>query len=147
VRTSSRGRALIEQREGKRLLAYKDSVGVWTIGVGHTSAARAPKVTPGLRITDAECDDILARDLETFEAAVSKATHVSLADHEFDACVSLAFNIGCDAFSGSTVAHKLNTGDRQGAADAFLLWKNAGGKPILLKRRQAERLQFLTPYA
>lgn len=147
MQTSARGRALIAQREGVRLKAYTDSVGVWTIGVGHTSSAGPPHVSPGMTITAAEVQDILASDLAKFEATINAAIKAALADHEFDALSSLAFNIGQGAFSGSTVAHKLNAGDRHGAADAFLMWKNSGGKPILLKRRQSERLQFLTPYS
>lgn len=147
MQTSARGRALIEQREGVRLKAYTDSRGIWTIGCGHTGAAGPPHVSPGMTITAAEADDILSADLAKFEAAINAALKIALADHEYDACVSLAFNIGDPEFCGSTVLHKLNAGDRHGAADAFLLWKNSGGRPILLKRRQAERLQFLTPYA
>lgn len=147
MQTSARGRALIAQREGVRLKAYTDSVGVWTIGVGHTSVAGPPHVSPGMTITAAEVQDILASDLAKFEAAINAAVKMLLADHEFDALSSLAFNIGDGEFTGSTVVRKLNAGDRHGAADAFLMWKNAGGKPILLKRRQSERLQFLTPYS
>jgi lysozyme len=146
VKTSAKGRALIEHREGIKLKAYKDSVGIWTIGVGHTGAAGPPQVSAGLTITRAQADEVLSRDLLGFEEAVSRAVEVSLADHEFDACVSLAFNIGKKAFAGSSISHRINAGDKAGAADAFLLWRNAGGKPILLKRRQAERLQFLTAY-
>lgn len=147
MQTSARGRALIEQREGVRLKSYTDSVGVWTIGYGHTSAAGPPHVSPGMTITAKEADDILTADLVKFEAAVNAAVKVAMADHEFDALASLALNIGPGAFTGSTVVHKLNSGDRHGAADAFLMWRNAGGRPILLKRRQSERLQFLTPYS
>ncbi|WP_164171293.1 glycoside hydrolase family protein, partial [Stenotrophomonas maltophilia] len=60
------GRAVLIAREGARLEAYRDSVGVWTIGVGHTSAAGAPKVTPGLTITAQECDAIFERDVARF---------------------------------------------------------------------------------
>lgn len=149
MKTSAKGRALIEQREGIRLHAYPDpATGAepYTIGVGHTSAAGPPHVTPGMTITAAQADDILSNDLLAFEAQISPAIHISLADHEFDACMSLAFNIGARAFLGSTVRHKLNAGDKAGAADSFLMWGNAGGKPILLPRRKAERAQFLTPY-
>lgn len=143
MQMSAKGRNLLKQREGVRLKAYPDSVGVWTIGVGHTSAAGLPKVYKGLTITAELADGILTIDLKKFEKAVIDAVKVNLTQNEFDALVSLCFNIGTGAFKGSTVVRKLNSGDKKGAADAFLLWKNAGGKPILLKRRQAERLQFL----
>lgn len=139
------GRLAISNREGVRLKAYQDSVNIWTIGVGHTSAAGPPRVMPDLTITSAECDEILTRDLAKFEAAVLDAVKVPLAQHEFDALVSLAFNIGGGAFAKSTLVKRLNAGDRQGAADAFLMWDKAGGKTLkgLTTRRKAERLQFL----
>lgn len=147
MKMSDKGRALLEQREGVKLHAYRDSVDVLTIGVGHTSKAGAPHVSPGMVITAAEADEILSRDLAKFETAVNSSVKVKLADHEFDACVSLAFNIGGGAFSSSSVVRALNAGDKRAAADDFLMWKSAGGRPILLKRRKSERLQFLTPYA
>lgn len=53
MKTSAAGRALIVAREGRRLSAYRDSVGVWTIGVGHTGRMAPPPVTPGMKISDA----------------------------------------------------------------------------------------------
>lgn len=138
MRMSAAGRAALIAREGKRLKAYKDSVGVWTIGVGHTSAAGLPIVTAGLTITDAECDAILARDLVQYEAAVNKVG-AALSQKSFDALVSLAFNIGAPSFSRSTVAKRLKAGDMQGAASAILLWNKP---PEIKKRRRGEYDQF-----
>jgi lysozyme len=148
MKTSAKGIAAIEQREGSRTRAYQDSVGIWTIGVGHTSAAGFPRVTPGMVITQAQVDSILAQDLHQFEDAVN-SLGVTLADHEFDALVSLAFNIGAGAFRSSTVARRLKAGDKQGAADAFTMWEKAGGRVIqgLIRRRASEITQFHTPYA
>lgn len=131
------------QREGVVLKSYKDSVGVWTIGVGHAYTYKGKPITAGLTITRDEAEALLAQDLAKFEAAVNSAVKVVINQTEFDAMVSLAFNIGSGAFAKSSVVRLLNAGDRNGAANAFLLWKNAGGKPILLKRREAERRQFL----
>lgn len=144
--TSAAGRKAITEREGNVLTAYQDSVGIWTIGVGHTSAAGLPKVSKGLKITAAESDDILSRDLKTFETGVRAAVTVPLHQNEFDALVSVALNIGVGAFSKSTLVKKLNAGDRAGAADQFLVWNKAGGKVLkgLTTRRQAERKQFLS---
>jgi lysozyme len=65
---------------------------------------------------------------------------------QFDACVSLAFNIGCAAFGKSTLARKIAQGDVSGAADEFLRWDKAGGKQMagLTRRRRAERALFLS---
>lgn len=143
--TSAAGRAAITQREGNVLTSYRDSVGILTIGVGHTTAAGAPTVAPGMKISAAQSDEILSRDLATFEKAVLDAVKVPLAQSEFDALVSLAFNIGGKAFSDSTLVKKLNAEDRAGAADQFGVWIKAGGKTLqgLVTRRQAERRQFL----
>ena len=151
MKTSAAGRKLIEQREGVELTAYKDSAGIWTIGVGHTSAAGAPKVVAGMKITAAQASEILSRDLATFEVAVAAAVKVPLNQSEFDALVSFAFNVGAGAFKGSTLLKRLNAGDRQAAADQFLVWNKItiNGKKQVLKglttRREAERKQFLSP--
>lgn len=145
MKTSAKGRKLLSEREGVRLKAYQDSVNIWTIGVGHTSAAGAPHVVPGMTITAAECDEILSRDLAKFEKSVLDAVTVPLAQHEFDALVSFAFNVGSGAFRGSELLKKLNSGDRKGAADEFRDWTKAGGKRLqgLVNRREGERAQFL----
>ena len=137
---SAAGRAALMAREGCRLDAYRDSVGVPTIGVGHTGRAGPPPVALGLSITRAEADAIFAADLAPFEAAVSRAVATPLTQNQFDALVSLAFNIGVAGFSGSTVVHKLDAGDHTGAAEAFLMWVHP---PELASRRRAERAQFL----
>ncbi|MGN6142255.1 MAG: glycoside hydrolase family protein [Mesorhizobium sp.] len=150
-KTSPAGRSAITQREGCVLTAYTDSAGVLTIGVGHTSAAGAPKVSKGMKITAAQADEILSRDLAAVEATVSRSVKVPLNQNEFDALVSLVFNIGGGAFKGSTLLRKLNAGDRAGAANQFTAWNKATVKgkkvalPGLTVRREAERRQFLRP--
>jgi lysozyme len=87
MRMTPHGRLLLSHREGIRLHAYRDSKGIPTIGVGHTSAAGDPHVTMGMTITAAECDEILTRDLGKFEDAEPRAQG-AVADHEFDALLS-----------------------------------------------------------
>jgi len=150
MRTSTAGRAAIKRREGERLSAYKDSVGIWTIGVGHTSAAGAPEVKPGMKITAAQSDEILARDLADVEDDVNKAVTVPLNQNQFDALVSLAFNIGSGSFRSSTLVKKLNASDFASAADQFLVWNKGtiNGKKVAIDgltiRRKDERAQFLS---
>jgi lysozyme len=144
MRTSAAGRKAIAAREGNKLVAYKDTVGVWTIGVGHTSAAGAPTVTPGMRITADESDEILVRDLTAVEKDVNSAVSVPLSQNQFDALVSFVFNIGGGAFRKSTLLRKLNAKDYAGAAEQFLVWVK---QKELTGRRKAERAQFLTPDA
>ena len=142
-------RKITEPSEGKRLNAYRDCVGVWTIGYGHTSRAGAPQVGPGLKISDAEADEILSRDLAVFERGVATALAKAkgeVAQREFDALVDLAFNIGLDAFRSSSLLRAYLADDKAKTAEKFLDWTKAGGRvvPGLVARRKRERAWFLT---
>lgn len=142
-------RKITEPSEGRRLKAYRDSVGVWTIGYGHTSRAGAPKVAAGMKITETEADEILSRDLGMFERGVSDALRKAKGEvlqHEFDALVDLAFNIGLGAFRSSSLLRAYLAGDKARAAEKFLDWNKAGGRvlPGLVARRKRERAWFLT---
>lgn len=134
-RISQRGVDLIKKFEGLELTAYRDAVGVLTIGYGSTG----DHVEPGMKITAAQAERLLRDDLARFEACVDKAVP-GLSDNRFAACVSLAFNIGCDAFKGSSICRLARAGDHGGAQRTFALWNKAGGKVLagLVKRRAAE---------
>lgn len=143
MKVSAAGRAAITQREGCRLVAYRDSRGIPTIGVGHVDMT-PPKTVMGMRITAAQADALLAADLAPVEATINKSVTVSLTQNEFDALASLGFNIGIGGLARSTVVGRLNRGDRAGAAQAFLLWAHPAE---LMGRRKAEVAQFLKPDA
>ncbi len=140
------GLLIIKSFEGLELRAYQDSVGVWTIGYGHTSAAGPPQVTPGMTITEAQAEQILRTDLGIFERGVQGALRVNTTSDQFSAMVSFAFNVGLGAYRDSTLLRKHNSGDFQGAANEFLRWVYAGGQvlPGLERRRQAERALYLS---
>lgn len=142
MKMSDIGRAALQGREGTKLEAYRDSVGVWTIGTGHTAACGAPIPHYGLTITADAADACLARDLGLFERAIAGALKVPVAQHEFDALVSIAFNVG-PGFANSTAVRKLNAGDRAGAAKAIMMWSKPAS---IISRREGERDQFVTPY-
>ena len=131
--------------EGKRLTAYDDGVGVWTIGFGTTVYPNGIKVMKGDTCTEAQAKTYMAHDLKKFEATVNKAVTVQLNQNQFDALVSLTYNIGTNAFSKSTLVKKLNANDIRGAADQFDVWVNAGGKRMqgLVNRRAKEKEVFL----
>ena len=131
--------------EGKRLTAYDDGVGVWTIGFGTTVYPNGIKVKKGDTCTEAQAKAYMAHDLKKFEATVNKAVTVQLNQNQFDALVSLTYNIGSGAFKNSTLLKKLNAKDYTGAADQFLVWNKGGGKVLkgLVSRRDAERALFL----
>ncbi|OQS37343.1 lysozyme [Chromobacterium haemolyticum] len=140
---SANGIKLIQQFEGLRLKAYQDAVGVWTIGYGHTG----PNVTPGLVITQAQADALLARDLSRFETGVTRLVQVPLNQNQFDALVSFSYNLGLGSLQNSTLLRLLNQRDYAGAAAQFPRWNKAGGKvlPGLTRRRAAEQALFLQP--
>ncbi|OOF84455.1 muraminidase [Rodentibacter ratti] len=130
--------------EGERLTAYQDVVGIWTIGVGHTGQVDGKPVAKGMTISKEKSREILKADLARFENAINTSVNVSLTQNQFDALVSLAFNIGEGAFRRSTLLRKLNAGDYSGASQQFLVWKNAGGRVSqgLLNRRKREKALF-----
>lgn len=138
--TSQAGIDLIKSFESCRLTAYQDSVGVWTIGYGHTSGVYA-----GMTITQAQADTFLRQDLATAENAVNSKVTISITQNMFDALVSLTFNIGSGKFGTSTLLKKLNQGDINGAADEFDRWIYAGEQVLagLVRRRAAEKAMFL----
>lgn len=138
------GLELIKKFEGLRLYAYQDSVGVWTIGYGHTSRAGPPKVEPHMRITAEEAEQILRDDLRLFERFVRERVKVKLNDNQYSALVSFTFNLGPGNLSRSTLLRKVNERDFAGAAKEFKKWVRAGGKVLkgLEVRREAERELF-----
>lgn len=139
---SDEGIAAIKVREGVRTRAYQDSRGIWTIGVGHTSAAGPPHVTQGMEITDEQVTNILYTDLREFVDCVNQVVHVPLSQNQFDACCSLAFNIGTSAFANSRVVQYLNAKRYDDAKNAFMNWCHP---EELYGRRQSEQRQFDCP--
>lgn len=143
---SNKGVDLICEFEGKRLVAYDDGVGVWTIGFGTIKYPSGNRVKKGDTCTLEQAKEYMRHDLIEFEHTVNSSVKVPLNQNQFDALVSLAYNIGSSAFKSSTLVKKLNTGDYQGAADQFNVWVNAGGKRMqgLVNRRDREKLLFLS---
>jgi len=148
MKTSPAGIALIQSFESCRLRAYQDSVGIWTIGWGHTHAVREHDTC-----TQAEADELLQLDLGVAEDGVNALVKVDLLQCEFDALVSFAYNVGLDmdtdevaeGLGDSTLLRKLNVGDLFGAANEFPKWNKAGGGVLagLIRRRAAERALFM----
>lgn len=143
--TSDKGIKAIKAREGEVLHGYLDSVKKLTIGVGHLVLPGEPYAL-NKAITAAESTKLLRQDLKSAEGAVNNGVKVDISQNQYDALVSLTFNIGNAAFAKSSLLKKLNAKDYQGAADGILAWNKAGGKVVkgLVVRRNAERLQFLT---
>lgn len=106
-----------------------------TIGFGTTGG-----VKPGDRITPPRALARALTDAQKFEGAIKHCVTVPLHQHEYDAYVSLSYNIGTGAFCGSTLVKKLNQQDYAGACGQILVWDKFKGKPLrgLTVRRQAE---------
>ena len=131
--------AFITKEEGARNKAYKDSKGLWTIGVGHLIKPDEQHLITAT-LTDEQVEELLRSDLKWCSEAVESSVKVPLSQGQFDALYSLCFNIGETAFRKSTVVRKINENDLQGAADAILMWN----KPeVLINRRKRERALFL----
>jgi lysozyme len=129
----------ITKEEGARNKAYKDSRGLWSIGVGHLIKADEQYLI-NATLTDAQVEDLLKSDLKWCSEAVESSVRVSLTQGQFDALYSLCFNIGETNFKKSTVVKKINDNDMQGAAEAILMWSK---QPELLPRRKREKALFL----
>ena len=142
MKTSSKGIALITEFEGFRSKAYLCPAGVPTIGYGFTLGVQL-----GDTITKEQAKRRLARELESYEAAVTRACTNEPNQNEFDALVCFAFNVGASGMAKSSVIKAHNRGDHQAAARAFSLWNRAGGKVYagLTRRRAAEAALYLTP--
>ena len=143
MKTSQAGLDLIKAFEGLALKAYTCPAGVLTIGYGHTG----PDVYPGLRITADQAGELLRKDLAKFERGVMiYLDGAPTTQAQFDAMVSLDFNIGLGGFMRSSVLRHHKAGNRLRAAASFLMWVKGGGKtlPGLVRRRNAERKLYLS---
>jgi len=138
---SLNGIDFIKRHEGWRAQLYLDAAGFATIGYGHLLK---PDETYFL-IDKTEGERILKADLKIAENAVNEFVKVELTQGMFDSLVSFVFNLGVNAFKGSTLLSILNNGDYEGASNQLLLWNRAGGEinQGLVNRRQAERNLFL----
>jgi lysozyme len=140
MKLSPRGSQVLIDREGCELTAYLDSVGVLSIGVGHTSAAGPPEVVEGMTITMAEAWAIFARDTDEFEEVVNEAITAPMEQHEFDAFTSICFNLGETQFRSATFVESFNAGAPKEQVTDEILWFNQ--PPEIIPRRQGEAVQF-----
>lgn len=144
--TSEKGVAFIAKEEGLVLTAYQDSVGVWTIGYGSTMYEDGSKVKKGDKITKERAISLFRNTLKKYEAQVNKSITRPINQNQFDACVSLCYNIGASGFAGSTVVKRINANPCDPTiADAFKMWRNAGSKKgLLLARRTREAALYFS---
>lgn len=147
LRLSHHGATFIALEEGVRLHPYADSQGWATAGVGHLIVPMHRGVTAHDRQTwtfrsAAEAVNYFRdHDIRPYEQAVHRALgQSSITQAQFDACCSLAFNIGVGGFERSQVAHLIRQGRLRAAGNAFLGWAHPSE---LRGRRLRERAVFL----
>lgn len=145
---SNNGMQLVARFEGYVGNPYRDAVGIWTIGYGNTYYPDGRKVGPNDKpLNKKEAEDLKIEVInKDFAPAIREMTKgLNITQNQFDALISLGYNIGVNALSKSSVIKYLKSGDIQKAADSFLLWNKAGGKVLkgLVNRRKAERELFL----
>ena len=136
---SNEGISLIKKFEGCELESYQDSVGVWTIGYGHTK-----NIKEGMTISKEQADNMLLNELDEYCEYVEKAVDVTLKQCEFDALVAWTYNLGPTNLNISTMLKKLNNKEYQDVPHEIKRWNKAGGKVLqgLVRRREAESLLF-----
>lgn len=144
MKLSQRGIDLIKQFEGYSSKAYPDPAtggAPWTIGYGTTKG-----VKPGMVITAEQAEKMLRDDIAKFESGVSALLKVPTTQGQFDAMVSLAYNIGLGNFGKSTLLRKHNEKCYTCAAGQFPAWNRAAGKVMngLTRRRNAERDMYMS---
>lgn len=139
MKISSTGVDLIKHFESCKLTAYQDSVGIWTIGWGHTGSVKKGDIW-----TQGEADNILLNDLDKFEGYVNQYVKVPLTQNQFDALVSWTFNLGPGNLKSSTMLTKLNEKKYDEVPSQLKRWNKAGGKVLrgLERRRNAEAAMF-----
>ena len=147
MKISSRGLELIKDFEGFSSTSYLDVVNIPTIGFGNTFYEDGRKVKLGEQISKTDALKLLEvvanRD---FADKIFPSIKVKVTQSQFDAMVSLAYNIGTGTFLKSTLLKKVNAGDFAGAGEEFLRWNKANGKEVLglTRRREREKQLFLS---
>ena len=144
MKISNKGLELIKEFEGFSSVAYLCSAKKATIGYGNTFWEDGTPVKIGDQISKERAETLLKHVVDNFSVAVEVDIKIEVTQNQFDAMVSLAYNIGLGAFKNSTLLRQLNRGNFVGASQEFLRWDKSNGKPLLglTRRREREKLLF-----
>ena len=136
---SQEGISLIKKFEGCELKAYQDSVGVWTIGFGHTKG-----VKEGDEITQDMAETMLEEEMPEYEGYINNMVSAPLKQCQYDALCAWVYNLGPTNLKESTLLKLLNAGDYHLIPSQIKRWNKAGGETLkgLIRRREAEALLF-----
>ena len=126
MQLSNKGHDLLKYFEGCELEAYQDSVGVWTIGYGHTKG-----VHEGMVITQEQAEQMLLDELKEYEGYVEDMVEVELTQEQFDALVVWVYNLGPTNFKNSTLLKRINEGNFKDVPYQMKRWNKEGGKVLL----------------
>lgn len=140
MKTSSIGRRFIANLEAVRLEVYLDQAGLETIGVGHLLTdedKRTGRFSNG--ITYEEAMELFSEDLVAYERAVDRHVIVLLTQAQFDACVSLTYNIGVTSFARSTVLKRINALEDEDLRDQWVKWNKVRSAGRLVESRGLTR--------
>ena len=138
-----KGEDLIKSFEDCKLIAYRDQRGIWTCGWGATG----PDISARTHWTQEQADARFDKDIATRVAQLNSFLEgAPTTQDQFDALLSLGYNIGMGALHSSTALKKHIIGDHEGAAKAILMWNKTNGQPNkgLTRRREAERKLYLS---
>lgn len=148
MKTDKEFRYFLIESEGFKLRWYPDSTGYPTIGIGHkltpSEMSSGKIIIDGKPVryanglTEDQVNALMEQDLKKFVDCVNGSVQVSLTQNQFNALVSLAYNIGTGAFTRSTLLKLLNAGHYDLIPEQFRRWKYSGGEPVLVGRREAE---------
>ena len=144
MKISNKGLELIKEFEGFSSTAYLCSAKKATIGYGNTFWEDGTPIKLGEQISKERAETLLKHVVDNFSVAVEVDIKIEVTQNQFDAMVSLAYNIGLGAFKNSTLLRQLNRGNFVGASQEFLRWDKSNGKPLLglTRRREREKLLF-----
>ncbi|WP_442913265.1 lysozyme [Leclercia sp. UBA7405] len=126
----------LDEKEGNSLNAYRDGSGIWTICRGATLVDGKP-VRPGIKLTQAKCDQVNAAERNKALAWVDRNIHVQLTEPQKAGIASFCpYNIGPGKCFPSTFYQRINAGDRKRACEAIRWWIRDGGKDCRLTKGQ-----------
>jgi lysozyme len=141
---------LYRDKKNRKIIAYKDLAGVWTIGYGNTfNPFTGEKVKEGMVIDEKTALDWLNKDIQQRQLSLKKILKRTPTANQLSAMTSLAYNIGLNAFADSSIRKNFDAGDFKKAADSFLLYNKARKNGVLVvidgldRRRKMERELFL----
>lgn len=151
MRISDNGIIHLQQSEGSRLRAYRDQTGKLTIGFGHTGTVNGVPIYDGMKITKEQEAELLKQDIGYFENYVNRNAKKPMTQNQFDAIVSLAFNIGEGNLNKSSFWKHFNAGNTDLAAETILGFNKSRNKDTkqlefnqgLMNRRLREKSLFL----